>query len=51
MIIQSMYLVLPWPSGSTPMPRKIDGSAISTIVESIETIRLAISVFDRTIQR
>ena len=48
MIIHSMYLVLPAASGLTWTPRKIAGNPISTIVESIETINPASSMFDRT---
>ena len=36
-------------SGSTPMPRKIDGRPIRTIVESIETISAATSMLDSAI--
>ena len=41
-----MYFVLPAASGLTWIPRKIDGNPISTIVESIETISPASTVFD-----
>ena len=41
-----MYLVLPAANGSTRIPRKIDGSPINTIVESIDTISADTSVFD-----
>ena len=51
MIIHSMYFVLLGSSGLTWIPRKIEGSAISTIVESIETISPARSMFERTTQR
>ena len=49
MIIHSMYFVLPAASGSMCTPRKIDGNPMSTIVESIETINAASSMFDSAI--